>query len=148
MRLDQHLEALEDVTVLFLRDINNCKGEEENKQEEEERDLLKVEVDSDVENYSGNEAEDFESEDIKDSEDFEDESKDKKIETTDPETEGDCNFPCDKCSYVATRRINLQQHTKRLHSGLAFTCEYCQEEFGNEIKLSRHNLKDHLKVAM
>ena len=30
-----------------------------------------------------------------------------------------------------------------VHSGLAFTCEYCQEEFGNEIKLSRHILKDH-----
>ena len=142
MRLEQHLEAPEDVTVLFLRDINNCK-EEENKQEEEERDLLKVEIDSDVENFSGNEVEDFESEAIKDSEDFEDESKDNKIETTDPEREGDGSFSCDKCSYVATKRINLQQHTKLLHSGLAFTCEYCQEEFGNEIKLSRHILKDH-----
>ena len=30
-----------------------------------------------------------------------------------------------------------------VHSGLAFTCEYCQEEFGNEIKLSRHILKYH-----
>ena len=79
MRLEQHLEAPDDVTVLFLRDITNCK-EEENNQEEEGRGLLKVEIDSDVEHFSGNEVEDFESEDIKDSEDFE-VLKDKKIET-------------------------------------------------------------------
>ena len=146
MRLDQHLEAPEDVTVLFVR--AECK-QDDKKQEEGgsfESDHLKVEINSDVE--SGNEAGDFEKEDIEEFDDVEDEYKDGKEEAKNtevshnvPKEEG--TFPCDKCDYVATKKINLHQHTKRLHSGLDFTCSHCHEEFGNETKLNRHILKEH-----
>ena len=60
MRLDQHLEAPEDVTVLFVR--AECK-QDDKKQEDGgsfESDQLKVEINSDIDNHSGNEIEDFE----------------------------------------------------------------------------------------
>ena len=147
MRLDQHLEAPEDVTVLFLR--AGCK--QEDKQEEEEgtfeSDLLKVEINSDIDEHSGNEIEDFEKEDTEELEDAEDEPKDeikeaKEVSSNDVVTE-EGTFPCEKCEYVASKKVNLVQHTKRLHSGLSFTCSHCHEEFGNEIKLNKHILKEH-----
>ena len=52
-----------------------------------------------------------------------------------PKEEG--SFQCEKCEYVASKKVNLVQHTKRLHSGLSFTCSHCHEEFGNEIKLNK-----------
>ena len=153
MRLDQHLEAPEDVTVLFLT-AGCCKQEEdkrEDKKEEEntfESNLLKVEINSDIDDNSGNEIEDFEKEDTEELENVLDESKDELEEAKDtevcsnvPKEEG--TFPCDQCDYVASKKVNLVQHTKRLHSGLAFTCSHCHEEFGNEIKLNRHILKEH-----
>ena len=74
MRLDQHLEAPEDVTVLFVRAESKQEDEKQEEGGSFESDHLKVEINSDVE--SGNEAVDFEKEDIEEFEDVEDEYKD------------------------------------------------------------------------
>jgi KRAB domain-containing zinc finger protein len=147
-RLEQHLEAPEDITVLFVKAETKLEETEEQKAEGK-YDFLKVELDSDAED---NGEEDNVSDcDNNDCEDFSDhEAKNEDLEyTPEPKRSTAKNpnpnnqHPCDQCDYLAASGKALLRHTKRQHPGKTFICNKCQEVFETELKLYRHLMKHH-----
>ena len=54
-------------------------------------------------------------------------------------------YPCDLCSYKATRIANLKQHKKSRHEGLIFRCKECDFKSVYVSGLKYHTQSVHLR---
>ena len=168
-RLGENLEASTDVTVIFLRGKGEEKQEEcETEEGKYDSDILKVELNSDVENGSDassdigdneddqymNMNEDFpnlntNADEISDLEDKDEDDEDQdykpqtKKRSTAKSPKKENFFQCDQCEYTAAKQLNLNSHMKRMHPGKTFSCSECSEEFGTQTKLRKHFLSQH-----
>ena len=52
-------------------------------------------------------------------------------------------YPCDHCSYVATRGSNLKIHIKNIHEGVGYPCAQCDYLATQSCHLKTHQKKKH-----
>ena len=51
--------------------------------------------------------------------------------------------PCDQCTYIATDPNRLQQHVKSIHEGVDYQCDECSFKYADPSNLRRHKKSIH-----